>query len=114
MMYNKQTGERREHFRVRYPYTERPRMIIDNGTYSVMDISEHGLRFAKEDDLLHDFTNEALKGVLSLGTGRKLFFEGKVVRNSRDEVGVYINDALPFDTILEELNHLIIKNRTTH
>ena len=87
------TQERRTFFRLRYPQTERPKLIISENEFDVTDISEHGIKF---------YLGSKINAMITFHDGESLSIEGKIIRIQNNEVAVYLSQGIPSDRIIEE------------
>jgi hypothetical protein len=99
-------SERREFFRILYPIHARPRLIIQDASYDVLDVCERGIRF------LHP-TADALKShvvvsaTVTFRDGETLHVEGKILRLQGNNVVLHLQTYIPTARIMKEQRYLI-------
>ncbi len=93
--------ERREYLRVYYPYTERPKLIIDEKEVDVTEISEHGIRF---------YLGSKVSATIIFHDGESLTIEGEIIRIHTNEVAVHLAKGIPYDRIIKDQEYLM-KNK---
>lgn len=93
--------ERREYLRVRYPYTERPKLMIGEKEVDVTEISEHGIRF---------FLGSKISATITFHDGETLTMEGEIIRIHNNEVAVHFSKSISYDKIIKEQEYLM-KNK---
>lgn len=103
---------RRECYRVVYPLSMRPLLIIEwagslpvrHMEYPVADISEGGLCFLDDGTLA---TIEEFSGRLIFKQGTSMSISGKIVRRDGDRISIQLHRNLAWRTILKEQRNLI-------
>ncbi|HEX5386278.1 MAG TPA: hypothetical protein VFW66_06250 [Gemmatimonadales bacterium] len=76
----------RMHVRLRYPDDARPRLILDDDEFEVVDLSERGVRY-RQGRGPAPAVGRKLEGILCLARGETLPIRGSVVRVLRSEAG---------------------------
>ena len=99
--------DRRTHFRIGYPISARPRVKIGAAEYSVLEISERGLRFAESSS--GEFqSDQEITGCLIFSDGESFQLRGRVVHAKTGRyVGVHLIDQIPLAKIISEQRYLI-------
>lgn len=96
---------RREYYRIPFPRTERPRMVVGTTITEVLECSERGLSYrpvANRDDV-----GDLVEGRLRFPRGVELPVRGEVVRVGDDRVSVALQGSgIPFSVIFQEQLHL--------
>jgi hypothetical protein len=87
----------RSEYRIVYPVTARPAMIVADQRFAVVDASEHGVRLVDSPGSAHSL-GEHLSGTLELAHGPVVQIHGTIVRRFADGF------ALAFD----EDSHIIL------
>ncbi len=100
----------REHYRVAYPSTLRPKLLVQGHTFDVVDISERGIRFRLEK------ADEPAPGVEVQGTvrfrrGDTITVRGVVLRVVQGEVAAKLEEGVPLRVIMEEQRYLLDRHR---
>jgi hypothetical protein len=99
-MYN-----RRKHYRIVYPLTERPSFAHNDSICEVIECSERGLRFRAEERQppLHS----RVAGRLALRHGLEIEVSGMVVRKSEGGVALHLDlQPIPFVAVMREQLYL--------
>ena len=97
---------RRTYYRIRYPFSERPRLIVDNNIYEVIDCGPQGLRYAVRGNPLPPL-GTALTGRICFRRGAEVTITGVVVRVNPKEVALYFpSGEIPFSILLAEQRYL--------
>ena len=103
-----QSGNKRQNFRIEYPISYRPKLIISYYIFEVLDISEQGIKF---------FPKRAYELKLGLTLSAKIVFKGgesfnikgKIIRNTGKEVILSLLEGIPTSKIMSEQRVLINK-----
>ena len=97
--------EKRQHHRIRYPLSERPKFHDADRIYAVLDISARGLRYAIPDGPFPE-PHDLVKGVLHCRRNAPTLIEGTVVRVQSGEAALYLHREIPFAVLLAEQRYL--------
>jgi hypothetical protein len=99
---------RRQHYRVRYPRNERPRLVYGSAITDVIECSERGVRFRTAG--VPPAIGARVSGRISLRHGKELRVSGKVVWSDQEAVALFLDRTpIPFLAIMREqlyLRHL--------
>lgn len=96
----------REHFRVVYPLTARPRITIDEREYAVVDCSEGGLRYDSRMEPAPEL-GTAVIARIRFRRGAELDVAGRIVRVQSGTIAVRLDlPGIPMATILDEQRYL--------
>ena len=98
----------RAFYRVEYPIQERPLLILEgqhSKRLSVVDVSEHGFRFAIEPDL-ELAVGDVIKGNIQFRGRAQLSVQGEVVWILAKSAAVRLEVPIPFGMILDEQRYL--------
>jgi len=99
-------AQRREYFRVEYPATDRPVVVTRDARFSVIDISEYGVKF--QSGISTDFPlGEELNVDIRFGDGEKIGLVGKIIRKGEEEIVVNLAVPIPLRKIRSEHIYLI-------
>ena len=97
---------RRAHYRVTYPFVERPALEIGRRTYEVVECSERGIRYAVPDRGVPPLGSE-LGGNIQFRRGKSIEVAGEVARtHSGVVVLILLLQPIPFSEILAEQQYL--------
>ena len=100
--------QKREYYRVQYPYSYRPSLTLDVDDYQIEDISEFGIK-VKLDDNCALRLDDAVQANIAFSNGNEYELGGQVVRIDQGYAGLILKTPLPLSLIRAE--HLyIIKN----
>lgn len=94
---------KRRDFRVTYAMAPQPTVIIDERPYSVLDLSENGMRFNIDSQ---EFLKKHFSGRISLLCGQSLPFQGALLRRRKHDAAVSFNQALDKALLVKESNML--------
>ena len=99
-------SNRRNHYRIQYPKTERPHLFTEKQTCEILDCSRQGLRY-----LLSRQTpppiGAIVEGTVRFRRGATVSITGVVVRVLHKEVALYFpNSEIPASILLEEQRYL--------
>ncbi len=97
--------ERRQYYRLLYPPELAPEVVILGITFSVLDISEKGIRFQKSFTTRLD-TGQSVKGVVIFQDLSKFEFCGYVLRVVNREAVVIFLKNLPYQRIMSEQRYI--------
>lgn len=97
--------DRRRDFRVKYPSEYRPSLFLMSEEYIVVDLSEHGIKFAYSDidklgskkHLLQD-----AKAKLLFKDGQQIKFVGDIYRIEKDFAVLFVMKGIPIEKLREE------------
>ncbi|CAH0539384.1 PilZ domain-containing protein [Vibrio marisflavi] len=97
--------QKREHFRLRYPKSDRPVIHLIDGNYLVSEISEKGLRvLMKNTSIL--CSGMSIHGVLTLHEDNEVNVEGYIRRFENDEVILELEKGPSLKMMESEKVHL--------
>lgn len=98
----------REYYRILYPLQERPRLLLQEEAYEVIDCSERGLRYFVPKGPLPEI-GATVHGQLRFRRGAALNIQGAVVRIQDDEVAIHFPTAqIPLSILFDEQRYLRI------
>jgi hypothetical protein len=96
---------RRKHYRIIYPLTERPSFGFDSTISEVIELSERGLRFRADEHKppLHS----RVAGRVALRHGLELEVSGIVVRKTENSIALHLDlQPIPFMAVMREQLYL--------
>lgn len=95
----------REHYRIRYPISCRPRLIILNNEYETIDISERGIRFICKK--ISEFqAGMELEVRVTFSNGEYLDLEGEILRTDEKVAVLHLSRRIPFKIIVAEQRYI--------
>ena len=105
--------QRREYFRVEYPSGYRPRFIIKDQSFDILDVSECGIRFLHVDNASF-ISGTSIKGIICFTDSEELECSGIVLRSELGTVAVQNDEPIPLARIRAEHLNLIRKFYSTY
>src|SRR5512133_915958 len=97
---------RRAHYRVKYPFAERPMFEVGRTSYEVVECSERGLRYEVPDHRVPELGAE-IGGSIHFKRGVKIEIAGEVTRAHSGLVVLLLQEqGIPFSEILFEQRYL--------
>ncbi len=95
----------REHYRIRYPLSCRPKLTIRNSEYETIDISERGIRFSCKE--INEFqTGIELEVSITFHNGEYLDLEGEILRTDEKVAVLRLSKSIPFKRIVAEQRYI--------
>ena len=101
--------DRREHFRLVYPEQQRGFVKLYGHPYPIQDISQKGIKIiVEEPNAIEEWQlDTAVEAIVFLVFGAKIHIKAKVLRIEEEYVVFYLEDPIPFKTMIEEQRFLI-------
>jgi hypothetical protein len=93
--------EKRNFYRLNYPPSARPALLIGGKSYELLNISEKGLKYAHPGSDL-PAAGSPLTGTIVFADKEKLEVEGSVLRSIGTEIVVTLDPGIPFARIIAE------------
>jgi hypothetical protein len=100
----------REHYRVAYPTSLRPKLLVQGHTFDVVDISERGIRF-RLDKAEAPAPGFEVQGAVRFRRGETITVRGVVLRVIQGEVAAKLEEGVPLRVIMEEQRYLLDRHR---
>lgn len=95
---------RRKHYRIWYPYEERPRFVYGTVISEVLECSERGLRLHAP---VMPKLGERISGRIRMRHGEELKVSGRVVRCQAPTVALHLDRGpIPFQAMMREQLYL--------
>ena len=91
--------EKRSHFRVIYPPSQRPWLVVNDSAFEVADISQRGLRFLNRHDIRFE---PPIEGTVRFTDGESVEVTGQIGWKKADAVSLLLAQSLPPDIIRKE------------
>jgi hypothetical protein len=102
---------RRAFYRIPYPHSERPRLVLGSCISEVIDCSEQGIQFAPSALVAHEIGSE-VEGRLRFRSGEEVRICGRITRADSGCVALNLSGlGIPFSAILREQLYLRQVNR---
>jgi hypothetical protein len=96
---------RREYYRIPFPESDRPRVVVGTAISEVIECSERGLSYHPASEA--GGLGEVQEGRLRFPRGVELPIRGEIVRVSGDRVSLSLQGTgIPFAVIFQEQLHL--------
>lgn len=93
--------KQREYYRLKYPQSYRPCLLVDIENYEIEDISEHGMKFKIDSD--QDFLlNENIMASIAFPDGKEFDLSGHIIRIENDYASIELDTILPLSLIRSE------------
>lgn len=98
----------REHYRLRYPLSARPRLILNGAQYTVTEVSETGTRVLIEpgSTLPSDGDHEAVFCFLD---GTRITTVASLIRVAEAEIVLNLSPPIPLSVIMAEQRFLLTR-----
>jgi hypothetical protein len=102
-------SERREFYRLHFPYHERPRLLIASRDHEVVDCSAHGVRYVITTPLSSLVLGDWVQGILKFRRNRlQMSIRGSIVRIQDKEIALYMPDSeIPFAVLWNQERYLL-------
>ena len=101
-------AERRESYRLHFPYAERPRLLIGSREYEVVDCSAHGVRYVLTTPPSSLAPGDWVQGYLKFRRRPQMSIRGLIVRIQNGEIALYMPDSeIPFATLWNQERYLL-------
>ncbi len=100
----------REHYRVAYPTSLRPKLLVQGHTFDVVDISERGIRF-RLGGMEEPAPGFEVQGAVRFRRGETITVRGVVLRVVQGEVAAKLEEGVPLRVIMEEQRFLLDRHR---
>jgi hypothetical protein len=100
----------REHYRVAYPTSLRPKLLVHGVSFDVVDISERGVRFRLGTAAAPERGFE-VQGVIRFRRGETVTVRGSVLRVVQGEVAVHLEEGIPLRVVMDEQRFLLDRHR---
>ena len=102
-------NNQRSHFRLEYPSSDRPTLVIEKKEFVVFDLSEGGCKFLLTKDL-KPAPKSRLSGTVKFKSGKTCTIEGIVLRVNPDQSCVLLlSKGISLPQMMEEQRRLIQK-----
>jgi len=97
----------REYYRLSYPLSYRPSLMIDIDNYEIEDISEYGLKVKVNKDPAF-MVEDSVMAIITFPDGKEFDLNGHVIHIDRGFAGLHLETPFPLSLIRSE--HLFIIN----
>lgn len=105
------SDERRRHFRLRYPISVRPPIEIDGNVFSVVDLSEGGLKFHGSRST-YPAAGTNVVGKIQFSDGTRAEVRGQMVRVTvGGDCVLQLTQGVPLARMMDEPRNMIRKHR---
>lgn len=96
----------RECFRLLYPRSHRPSLMINIDSYEVEDVSEHGVKFRIDDDPAF-MVDDNVTAIIAFPDGKEFDLSGQVVRIDNEFAGLELDTPFPLSVIKEQTLYIM-------
>jgi hypothetical protein len=100
----------REYYRITYPTTLRPKLLVQGHTFEVVDVCERGIRFLLGDASPPDVGYE-IAGTVRFRRGETVEIRGAVLRLTNGEIAARLDAGIPLRAVMEEQRFLLDRRR---
>jgi len=100
--------KQRQYFRLIYPDSHRPSLMLDVYEYEVEDVSEYGLKVKTDNDPVF-MVNDDVLAIIAFPDGKEFELKGQVVRVDDGFAGIALDSPLP-DSLIKSEALYVIKN----
>jgi len=95
--------DRREYFRILYAKMEKPVLAVGPHTFEILDLSNAGIRFINNQNVK---LPEYITGELTFLSGETVHVAGILKWERSNMYGLYMQDRIPDDIIIRELENV--------
>ena len=103
----------REYYRLSYPDSRRPSLVMDVENYEIADVSEYGMKVKIDNDPPF-MVADSIIATIAFPYGKEFDLSGEIVRIDEDCAGLKLETPLPLSVIREEslflMNNYSMKN----
>mgnify|MGYP000209086016 CR=1 FL=1 len=103
----------REYYRLSYPDSHRPSLVMDVENYEIADVSEYGMKVKIDNDPAF-MVADSIIATIAFPDGKEFDLSGEIVRIDEDCAGLKLETPLPLSVIREEslflMNNYSMKN----
>jgi hypothetical protein len=99
-------GQSRDYFRIPFPVTERPHLIVEKDEFEVLDLSERGARVAAAGKLLGG-GKRSFDVTVRFKDGTTAKTSAMIHRQEGDQLVLRFRESLPFGVIAGEQRRLL-------
>ena len=107
-MSEKEGEQKRQHFRIVYPFEARPTATVSGKKHPVLEVSESGLKLSWASTDLPG-KNETLTIKVSFQDGETITVKGKPIRMDESAIAFKLSEGFPLQKIMAEQRFLIKK-----
>lgn len=102
---NNQNDDRRQNYRIIYPDTYHPSLIIRNVEFDIMDLSETGLRFKLKENV--KLPGDLFHAEVKLHDNSNIEILGRIIRISGQHAAMFmVVKKIPYQIIIAEQAYL--------
>jgi len=96
----RENQEKRKYFRIEYPASMRPILMVRKHEFEVVNISEKGVMFSADGEVKF---GRWVNGQVTFSDGQTVSVEGKIVRKREKNIGMFLTiKSIPYSKILSE------------
>ncbi len=107
-----ETEQKRAYFRIVYPVGDRPKIMLRNETFDVIDLSEMGVRFVSRNAGRWLGVAEALQATIVFFDKEKVTVIGRVLRANDDQVILHLSRGIPLTKVMAEQRRILQSHNT--
>ena len=98
--------KQRVYYRLAYPDSCRPTLVMDFQDYEIEDVSEYGVKFKIDDDLTF-MVDDTVMATIAFPDGKEFDLIGRIVRVEQGYAGLHLDAPLPLELIRTEAQYVI-------
>jgi hypothetical protein len=104
------SNQKRGHYRLEYPVSDRPSVLVNGHQYEVVDVSEQGMKFKCQNKITPD-KDSPFKATVFFKDGKSFDVSGTILRYDaeQDQCVVQLTKGIPLAKMIEEQLLLIRK-----
>src|SRR5690349_18924889 len=99
-------SQRRNYFRIRFPVTQRPCLVVNSAHFEILELSETGAGVAAADVTMFDSSGE-FEATILFRDGTMADVTARVHRQEADEIILRFPEGLPYSVVTAEQRRLM-------
>lgn len=107
-----QNENHRSHYRLSYPHSVCPQLIMDHDQYDIENVSECGVKVIAGDDM-EFMVDDSFLATIHFSDGKEFGLGGQVVRTEENYVCLHLDSPLPKSVLRKEVL-LVMNNYPFH
>jgi len=103
---------KRSYYRINYPSQEQPRLVIVDGQFRILNLSEEGVLVDMRSKAKSFSPGTELRGTICLACGESHSFRAVVLRQTQGQLALRLEEPVPLPLIMQEQRYLLNKYKT--